>query len=454
MKSSYGVWGDPIILSDTAGHFYFFHLSTPADGHWIDRMVCQKSTDGGKTWSDGTYTGLNGAKNQDKPGCTVDLNHKSPYSNRLYLSWTQFDHYESRRRADSSRILFSYSNDGAATWSAPIRIDSHGGDCLDGDNTVEGAVPATGPNGQLYDAWAGPEGLVFNKSLDGGKTWLKHEITVSSIIGGWDYYMSGIDRCDGLPVTTCDISNGPHRGTIYINWSDQRNGLDNTDIWMVKSTDEGETWSKPVRINDDEGSHQQFMSWFAVDPSNGYLYCVFYDRRNHGGDTTDVYLAVSRDGGNSFMNFRINDHSFVPTSVDFFGDYISIAARNGIIRPIWMQLNNHKLSIWTALLNQNDLDWAMYKPAAGAPVEYNKAEKAGENESLWFAYELEEGQDINLSVINMWGHTVQQLYTNKYLRSGRHEYILDPAKNHIPAGTYAYKLDTKNGTVYKPFVIY
>jgi hypothetical protein len=49
IKSDYGVWGDPTIVVDTNGHFYFFHLSNPpsGNGNWIDRIVCQKSTDSG-----------------------------------------------------------------------------------------------------------------------------------------------------------------------------------------------------------------------------------------------------------------------------------------------------------------------------------------------------------------------------------------------------------------------
>lgn len=453
MKSPYGVWGDPIILSDADGAFYFFHLSTPPTGHWIDRMVCQKSVDSGKTWNDGSYTGLNGEKNQDKPGCAIDLT-QSPFRNRLYIAWTQFDHYGSANPADSSRILFSYSADGAATWSTPLRLDNHAGDCLDGDNTVEGAVPAVGPSGQLYVAWAGPQGLSFNKSSDGGKTWLPHEKKIGSIIGGWDYYVPGIDRCDGLPVTCCDISNGPHHGTIYVNWSDQRNGLDNTDIWITKSTNEGETWSRPVKVNDDLGSHNQFMSWLSIDPQTGYLYCLFYDRRNHGGDTTDVYLAISKDGGESFVNMRINEHWFVPTAIDFFGDYISIQALNNIVRPIWMQLNQHRLKIFTALINPGDLDWATYQRQSGAPAVQNKAEKAGRNESLWFNYSLEQSQAISLSIIDMWGKNVHTIYSNRFLKAGRHEFILNLAHQHIPAGTYAYKLDTEKGSIYKPIVIY
>ncbi len=88
LTSSHGVWGDPVISVDTAGHFYFFHLSNPADGNWIDRIVCQKTVDHGQTWNDGSYTGLNGTKAQDKHWCDIYRT-----DNTLYLTWTQFDSY-------------------------------------------------------------------------------------------------------------------------------------------------------------------------------------------------------------------------------------------------------------------------------------------------------------------------------------------------------------------------
>jgi hypothetical protein len=72
LTSNYGVMGDPCLLVDTAGNYYYFHLSDPPLGTWIDRIVCQKSTDGGLNWSDGTYMGLNGTKAQDKEWAAVD----------------------------------------------------------------------------------------------------------------------------------------------------------------------------------------------------------------------------------------------------------------------------------------------------------------------------------------------------------------------------------------------
>jgi len=84
LTSSHGVWGDPVIEVDTMGNFYFFHLSNPPTGNWIDRIVCQKSTNNGKTWSDGTFVGLNGKKAQDKQWSVVDRQ-----TNTIYLTWTQ-----------------------------------------------------------------------------------------------------------------------------------------------------------------------------------------------------------------------------------------------------------------------------------------------------------------------------------------------------------------------------
>ncbi|HJW30748.1 MAG TPA: sialidase family protein, partial [Saprospiraceae bacterium] len=142
LNSSNGVWGDPAITVDTAGDFYFFHLSNPATGNWIDRIVCQKSEDHGINWNDGSYTGLNGTKAQDKHWPVVD-----PVNNMIYVSWTQFDEYGTSSPVDSSIILFSKSADAGISWSEPKRINKVAGDCIDSDGTVEGAVPAVGPNG-------------------------------------------------------------------------------------------------------------------------------------------------------------------------------------------------------------------------------------------------------------------------------------------------------------------
>jgi hypothetical protein len=123
------------------------------------------------------------------------------------------------------------------------------------------------------------------------------------------------------------------------------------DIWIAKSTDGGNTWSKPQRVNDDARGKQQFLSWLAVDQTTGHLYTVFYDRRAYDDFRTDVYLAVSRDGARTFSNLKISTAPFSPNSFIFFGDYSHISAHGGVVRPIWTRLDKNDLSVWTAILD-------------------------------------------------------------------------------------------------------
>jgi hypothetical protein len=105
---------------------------------------------------------------------------------------------------------------------------------------------------------------------------------------------------------------------------------------------------------------QQFFTWMAVDQLTGHIYIVFYDRRNTSGDTTDVFVAKSVDGGETFTNFQVNTESYVPKSNVFFGDYTNIAALNGRVYPIWMRMDVEALSVWTAIIDERKtMDFAV-----------------------------------------------------------------------------------------------
>jgi hypothetical protein len=350
LKSKYGVYGDPVMMFDTTGRVYDFHLSNYPKATWIDRIVCQsaKTVDG--KFNEGTFPKPNGTKAQDKHWVALD-----PKTNTIYMTWTQFDKYDSKDPKDRSIIVFSKSTDQGKTWIDPIRISKYDGDCLDGDNTVEGAVPAVGPNGEIYVTWTGPKGLVFQCSLDGGKTWLAEEQELHVHHGGWDLEITGMMRANGLPILTCDLSKGPNRGTLYMNWCDQKNGETDTDSWLSYSKDGGETWSEPIKVNQDDSKRHQFFTWMTIDQANGYLYFVYYDRRNYADDRTDVYVSVSRDGGKTFSDHRINDTPFTPNEKVFFGDYLNIAAVNGVVRPIWPRMDEGKITLWVTLLSEEVL---------------------------------------------------------------------------------------------------
>ncbi len=436
MTSSYGVWGDPSIICDTAGNFYYFHLSNPASpGYWIDRIVCQKSLDKGSTWSNGSFTGLTVPKNQDKQWPAVDRS-----NNNMYISWTEFDNYGSATNTDSSRILFSRSTDAGITWSTPVKINSLSGDCIDSDNTVEGAVPAVGPNGEVYVSWVGSNGIIFDRSTDQGNTWLNNDILVTTVPGGWDFMVSGTNRCNGLPVTMCDTSGGANNGNIYINWSDQRNGSTDTDVWLVRSTNGGNTWSAPIKVNNDNTNTHQFFTWACVDQSNGDLYFVFYDRRNYTDDRTDVYIAKSSDGGNTFTNWKISSSSFLPTNAIFFGDYTNITAHNGIVRPIWTRMQAGALSVWTDIsINNGNYIYTSVNENNAFDFNADNYPNPGTDE-FYVSYKLRYDAPVSIELFNSTGQNVVVCMKNERKEMGKHIETLNAKELGLVPGIYFIKL--------------
>ena len=336
------VQGDDAVTFSSEGILYHSFISF--DGIRIQRprraangIIVAASSDGGLTWR-GNVPVIEHTNSvtpfEDKPWLITDNVEGSPYKNNLYISWTRFDEYGKSDPSCASHIFFSRSDDGGKTFAAPFRISNSNGDCVDSDNTLEGAVPAVGLNGEVYVIWSGPKGLYFDKSTDGGWTFREDRV-IQTTPGGWDINVAGINRHNGMPVTRVDTSKGPNRGAIYVNWIDERNG--DTDVFLMSSRDGGETWSQPVRVNDDplKNGKSQFFTWMAVDPVDGSVNIIFYDRRAYEGTKTGLTLARSTDGGKTFVNHRVSQEPFDCNPQVFFGDYTNIDAYGGLVVPIY-----------------------------------------------------------------------------------------------------------------------
>lgn len=355
LESPYGVYGDPALISDAKGNIYYFHLadatrSGSSNEGRLDRIVCQKSSDGGKTWSSGSSIGHNPPKDQDKEWPAVH-----PRKDFICTTWTQFDKYGSDDPNCHTNIMFSMSTNEGKKWSTPVQISQNPGDCIDDDNTAEGAVPAVDNEGRLFVAWASHGNIYFDRSFDGGTTWLNNDLLIAKQEGGWAMDIPGLSRSNGMPVLMVDNSKGRLRNSLYLVWADQKNGTDDTDIWFSRSTNFGDLWTQPIRINLDGIGKHQFLPWMAVDDETGYIYIVYYDRRAYDDLQTDVYLAYSFDGGGSFKETKINETPFIPTDTNFFGDYTNIAAHKGIITPIWTRMDNGRTSVYTAVIKDSEL---------------------------------------------------------------------------------------------------
>jgi hypothetical protein len=100
------------------------------------------------------------------------------------------------------------------------------------------------------------------------------------------------------------------------------------------------TWSEPMRISQDPENFDNWFPWIAVG-DNGWAWAVYFDRRLSGDNTlTDAWVALSRDGGATWNEYRASE-----TSSDFFngffggpsfiGDYNGIAASGNKAYPFW-----------------------------------------------------------------------------------------------------------------------
>jgi hypothetical protein len=272
---------------------------------------------------------------EDKPYVAVDTSVGSPHRGNIYVGWTRFDVYGSKDPEHKSHIYFSRSRDGGRTFAPPLRISDKPGSARDNGSTIEGAVPAVGPKGEVYIAWGGPEGIVFDKSTDGGWSFGKDKV-ITKTPGGWDIPVAGVSRHNGMPVTGADISRGKNRGSIYVCWIDTRYG--DPDVFLTASRDGGDNWSEPLRVNDDKKGNgkAQLFAWMAVDPRDGSVNIVFYDRRDLDGTLTGLTLARSVDGGRTFVNHKINQEPFACHRDVFFGDYIGISAVGGRVVAVYM----------------------------------------------------------------------------------------------------------------------
>jgi hypothetical protein len=130
-------------------------------------------------------------------------------------------------------------------------------------------------------------------------------------------------------------------GTIHVVWGQMRadsTSGDDGEIYWVKSTDEGSTWSSPARVNQDSTTNDQWLPWLSWDDCTNALVVVFFDSRNDNA-RAETYVAVNYlDEGLGWIETKVSDMSWSGDSsptIGRAGDYIGVAARDGIAYPVW-----------------------------------------------------------------------------------------------------------------------
>jgi len=335
---------DPGVAWDSLGNVYYSYIVVffSSGGAVVgSELAVARSSDDGQTWTPTYWNFENGgAKFNDKPMITVDNNRASPYFGTVYVAWDTTN--GAQGKPSTTGVVVSRSTDHGTTFSTPVFASAtHAG-----PHFGIGADPFVAPDGTLHVAWHDQtNAIVESSSTDGGQSFGATHLIASTNVS-FDIAAPAESTRGVLIYPSCDSdrSTGPNRGSLYCVWEDETTTGDGLDVFSSRSTDGGQTWSSPLRVNDDAHglANDQFYQWLSVDPSNGSLNVSFYDTRLDPTHlSTNVYYARSTDGGLSYSpNVRVTDASTNETCCgaqlgDQYGDYEGMSAVNGVVRPIW-----------------------------------------------------------------------------------------------------------------------
>ncbi len=329
LLGGFDVMSDPAIASGGGGKWYYSYIARGGvAGTDLDVFV-QRSTDDGQTWL-------------APVAVTADTN----FDDKAYVA------------AQGDQVLVAYADFGTSPAKIHAARSTNGGVSFDHDTVLanasvggNGASPVIAPDGTFYVFWRDSfqQFLWMSRSDDAGATWTPdgsivamHPLPSSVPAGEGGYRLLNLPSAAAAP-----------NGDLVVVWNDQL--LGDADILAIRSSDGGDSWSAPVRVNDDPAGALQFFPWVAIDGA-GNVHVVWYDRRHDGVDL-DVYYASSTDGGATFgANRRLTAASFVPVlpteggAAAFIGDYNGIAAGAAGVFPFYQDSRRGEQDVWVQRL--------------------------------------------------------------------------------------------------------
>ncbi len=344
--------GDPATAIGLSGRQYVGYIHSNS-GQGVSY------SDNGTTWTP-VFVASAGSGMLDKNHLWIDNSPTSPYEGNVYDAWTDMTY-----GTNNNQIVISRSTNNGLSWSTGLNVSS----AVNAGSHCQGVNITTGPNGEvyvifsIYDGWPTDETAIgMARSLDGGATFAPATRIITNIKGIRNTGVSKNQRVNSFPSAACDLSNG----NLYITWTNcgvpgVNTGADR-DIYMIRSENLGNTWTSPIRINQDPIGlgHKHYFPWITCDPETGALSAIFYDDRNVGGSQCEVYCANSFDGGDTWEDFKVSDVSFTPTPIpglagSYMGDYLGISARGGKVYPVWCDNRSGHVMTYTSPYETNSL---------------------------------------------------------------------------------------------------
>jgi hypothetical protein len=328
---------DPVLAADNDGRFFYNSLQTT---FCIDVF---QSANAGVTWPTSVP-----AFGGDKAWMDID---------RTAGTGTGFLHMAWQNAARCSNVpngrLFTRSTDHGATWLTPITIT----------NNPRFGVTAVGPDGAVYvtGTTASSSTFVVAKSTNaqnGGVTPTWAFSVTGNFLGGSQLLSAGPNPA-GLLGQVWIAANPLNASHVYLLCSVDPTGSDPLDVKFSRSVDGGQTWSAPVRVNDDPGTTAyQWFGTLSVAP-NGRIDVVWNDTRDDPlNQLSKTRYTYSTDEGVTWAP----SYAFTPawdSTVGFpnqnkIGDYYHMISDNVAAHLIYAATFNGEQDVYYTTLEPND----------------------------------------------------------------------------------------------------
>ena len=239
-------FGDPVILYNKPSQTWF---TVWLDGNGSCTLGGYKSTTPQDPNSWTTHFCVHSAGGDDRESGWADNNPSSPYYGNMYVSWNDFN-------IGAGALEVTFSTDNGITWHAPVVVSYTG--------TFIRDVQITGDlsgNGNIYIAGMdeGGGGFPHNninhiyKSTDGGITWAN--TYTGPAFPARALRPSGFSRaCFPTTAATGGTRAGVNLPPLTMSFPSSmpaRTGSDPGDVFYIRSTDSGVTFSAPFQLNTD-----------------------------------------------------------------------------------------------------------------------------------------------------------------------------------------------------------
>jgi hypothetical protein len=344
------------------------------------------------------------------------------------------------------------------------------------------SMPGVDNNGNIhvifYGAKNNQNSFYYARSTDGGNTFSDESKITNFVISGAAMLpgdnnedITGIsrNRLYPSPQIAIDKSSASTSGNIYFVWSCHgitKNNQHGLDVYFMKSTDGGISWSSPVIINDDIPASRkvnQFYPSITVN-DNGVVIVTWYDKREDKVTDlqTNLYMAYSFDGGNTFTkNFRVStaptNFATIGTRNSQFGigEYTQVLSTKGYAIPVWTdgRNNNGNLNIYTAFIPiSKDVDGIQAERIEAITDKYQLFEPVPNvaSSDVKIGFRLKAASSVSASLVNESGSVVREIAPAEF-NTGDHSYNINVAG--LAPGVYFFRLETEFGLSVRKIVV-